>query len=275
MDQPTTEADTAPRARLLIWNPKRWGWSDLAQLAASVAAGRPIVEDWSVANLRSVPTGGRAYLMRLGDEPRGIVGAGSIVRGSYETPHWDADRRAHGDTVQAVDVRFDQLAVPGEVLVELDVLRTLSGNVNWTPRRSGTLLPPETALALELLLSAGEPGLLEEIQAGQMLPEGAKRTLVVNGYERNPLARKRCLDHHGTRCAVCGLDLAERYGPQAKGVIHVHHLTPLTEVDTSYEVDPVNDLVPVCPNCHAVIHKRRPPYSLAEVRNMLRTWASA
>ncbi|HEV2130080.1 MAG TPA: HNH endonuclease [Longimicrobiaceae bacterium] len=77
--------------------------------------------------------------------------------------------------------------------------------------------------------------------------------------------------HYSCRCAVCGLDLAERYGEAARGLIHVHHLVPIAEIGSDYSVDPIADLRPVCPNCHAVIHRREPPYEPGDVAMMLRT----
>ena len=99
--------------------------------------------------------------------------------------------------------------------------------------------------------------------------EGAVRTVTVNAYERSAHARSACLKHHGTFCAACGVDLGQKYGPIAEGHIHVHHLKPIAELAGEYTVDPISDLVPVCPNCHAVIHLREPPLSLLEIRSLL------
>lgn len=101
-------------------------------------------------------------------------------------------------------------------------------------------------------------------------PEGARRSVIINAYERNPEARRRCLAHHGFRCSVCDLNLEDRYGDAGRELIHVHHLRPLAGVTGPYEVDPITDLRPVCPNCHAVIHRANPPYTLEDVRTMLR-----
>ena len=84
--------------------------------------------------------------------------------------------------------------------------------------------------------------------------EGAKRTITVNTYERNNKARLACIEHHGSKCKVCSIDFGEVYGNEFHGFIHVHHLTPVSEVNSRYEVDPKKDLIPLCPNCHAVIH---------------------
>jgi 5-methylcytosine-specific restriction protein A len=92
----------------------------------------------------------------------------------------------------------------------------------------------------------------------------------VNAYERDPRARKACLAHHGTNCSVCGFNFESRYGKIGEGFIHVHHLVPLSEVGEDYEVDPIADLLPVCPNCHAMLHRSDPPLSPAGLRRRIK-----
>ena len=87
-------------------------------------------------------------------------------------------------------------------------------------------------------------------------PEGAKQTVQVNRYERNPEARAKWIEFHKARCKVCDMSFAETYGSFAKDFIHVHHKKPLYEISEQYEVDPKNDLMPVCPNCHAMLHRQ-------------------
>ncbi|PSQ81578.1 MAG: HNH endonuclease, partial [Bacteroidetes bacterium QS_8_68_15] len=102
------------------------------------------------------------------------------------------------------------------------------------------------------------------------LREGAVREVKVNAYERSAAARRRCIAHHGTECYVCGFDFEERYGEAGEGFIHVHHEKPLAAAEQEQEVDPIADLKPVCPNCHGIIHRRTPPYTTEETRQMLR-----
>ena len=109
----------------------------------------------------------------------------------------------------------------------------------------------------------------EEISETEGFYEGARKQISVNTYERDRTARDKCLQHYDTRCAVCGKDMSEIYGPEATGLIHVHHLKPLSEVKGGYQVNPIADLRPVCPNCHAVIHRRKPPYKIEEVKGFL------
>jgi 5-methylcytosine-specific restriction protein A len=65
------------------------------------------------------------------------------------------------------------------------------------------------------------------------------------------------------------MTFAERYGSRAAQFIQVHHLKPLAEVGGEYEVDPIADLRPVCPNCHAVIHTFKPPLSIERAAQLL------
>ncbi|MYB01116.1 hypothetical protein F4X90_15805 [Candidatus Poribacteria bacterium] len=109
----------------------------------------------------------------------------------------------------------------------------------------------------------------EEISETEGSYEGARKQISVNTYERDQTARDKCLQHYGTRCAVCEKDMSEIYGPEAEGLIHVHHLKPLSEIKEGYRVNPIADLRPVCPNCHAVIHRGRPVYKIEEVKGFL------
>lgn len=98
--------------------------------------------------------------------------------------------------------------------------------------------------------------------------EGAIRQVASNAYERNPAARSRCIEAYGPTCVVCGFNFQSAYGAAATGFIHVHHVTPLAAIGQSYEVNPITDLVPLCPNCHSVVHMANPPYSIEQVKKM-------
>jgi 5-methylcytosine-specific restriction protein A len=109
----------------------------------------------------------------------------------------------------------------------------------------------------------------DELEPGQKYYEGAKKQVRVNAYERNPKARKACLKHYGYRCVVCDVLFEERYGKLGENFIHVHHLKPLALSVAAYELNPVNDLRPVCPNCHAMLHATDPMLSIEGLREMI------
>ncbi len=100
--------------------------------------------------------------------------------------------------------------------------------------------------------------------------EGATKQIYVNAFERDPAARKKCLDHHGFECTVCKLDFSKRYGDTGKEFIHVHHLHPLHLGKGPRNTNPVSDLRPVCPNCHAMLHRSDPPFTIEEMINIMR-----
>lgn len=97
------------------------------------------------------------------------------------------------------------------------------------------------------------------------LPEGAKMRVEVNRYERNPANRAACIAAHGLRCKACDFDFERFYGPIGEGYIEVHHTTPVSVMGDSYIVDPTKELVPLCANCHAIVHRQIPPLSVEEL----------
>jgi 5-methylcytosine-specific restriction protein A len=106
----------------------------------------------------------------------------------------------------------------------------------------------------------------DELIVAASFEEGHRTQVLVNRYERDHAARTACIRHHGAKCCICSLDFGERYGAIGRGFIHVHHIVPLSQIGAGYTVNPIKDLVPVCPNCHAMIHRRKPPLSIAELR---------
>lgn len=99
--------------------------------------------------------------------------------------------------------------------------------------------------------------------------EGAVRRITLDKYERDMNLRQQCLDYWGFDCVVCGINFEQVYGSLGRGYIHVHHLEPLAERPGPRLVDPIRDLRPVCPNCHAMLHRRTPPLPVEELRNIL------
>ncbi|NJK62472.1 MAG: hypothetical protein HC921_07095 [Synechococcaceae cyanobacterium SM2_3_1] len=109
----------------------------------------------------------------------------------------------------------------------------------------------------------------DEVDSAQIFREGVVRQVTVNAYERDPKARRKCIDYYGLNCSVCNFNFGKVYGQLGEGFIHVHHLRPISEIAEEYEVDPVQDLRPVCPNCHAMIHRASRPYSTEEMKNII------
>ena len=99
--------------------------------------------------------------------------------------------------------------------------------------------------------------------------EGAVRQVTINAYERDPKARAACIEEYGSTCQVCKFNFETAYGAIGKGFIHVHHKIDIATVGESYQFDPINDLIPVCPNCHAMLHTDTPAMSIEKLKQII------
>lgn len=99
--------------------------------------------------------------------------------------------------------------------------------------------------------------------------EGGVKRVETNRYERDPVNRELCLTANGYVCKVCGFDFEKVYGDIGHHFIHVHHIVPVSKMDEAYVIDPVKDLIPVCPNCHAMLHRQDPPLLPSELIQLL------
>lgn len=54
-----------------------------------------------------------------------------------------------------------------------------------------------------------------------------------------------------------------------EGFINVHHLKSLSEISQEYALDPIKDLRPVCPNCHAMLHRNKPAYTIEQLKDII------
>jgi 5-methylcytosine-specific restriction enzyme A len=127
----------------------------------------------------------------------------------------------------------------------------LKGNIQGSRKLTGELR--------DYIMSFFEHDLTEGYYPDEVfdtLEEGKHKTVVVTVYERNPIARKQCMDHFRVQCQICNFDFEKTYGEVGKDFIHVHHIKPLHEIQQDYIVDPIKDLIPVCPNCHAMLHRK-------------------
>lgn len=261
---------------LLAWNPKRWDWSDLSEDIHILLLNKHFNFRWSCGNSKQLRVGDRVFLIRLGQEPRGVMGSGFVTNGSYEDLHWDNELAQAGQTTWYIDGVFDVLLNPDtDAILPRELLRSdphLAG-MHWDTQSSGIRIPELIAHHLEAIWKDWTQKhtitYADEISEETVFYEGAKRLVFVNSYERNLEARRQCIQHYGAQCTICGFDFEKAYGRLGKGYIHVHHLKPLSEINASYRVDPVKDLRPVCPNCHAMIHQRNPPYYIEEIQSVL------
>jgi hypothetical protein len=104
--------------------------------------------------------------------------------------------------------------------------------------------------------------------------EGERARRESSFFKRNPRLRADAIARYGLRCHVCGFDFESAYGEVGRGYIEIHHLNPLAERADVAAGTPVNttldDVRPLCANCHRVVHRRRPALSIERLQSALR-----
>lgn len=257
---------------LFAWNPDKWKWTTLEQSIEQLENSGKVTERWSCVSHKTIKPGDRAFLVRLGSEPRGIFAAGYVVSEPFLSKHWSGEDK----DVYRVLIDFEVLLNPeNEPILTLDILKT--GNLEkqqWTPQSSGISIKPELVEELEAVwfdfLTTQKirlnPYALSGNEKTKTYTEGTANQITQTRYERNPHARVACINHYGYSCSVCEFDFEKRFGELGKNFIHVHHLTQVATVGKTYQVDPILDLRPVCPNCHAMLHRQNPPLTIEELK---------
>ena len=132
------------KAYLFGWNPIKFKWEDIDDDIQKLASGEKFEENWSVASHKTIQPGDRAYVVRVGVEPKGIFASGIVSSEPYV-----AFRK--GRHYFRINITFDILLNPDkEQILTLDILKT--GNLaaqTWTPQASGISIRPELVDELE------------------------------------------------------------------------------------------------------------------------------
>lgn len=132
------------KAYLFGWNPAKFKWENLDDDIAKLQSGHKLEEDWSCASHKTIKPGDRAYIVRVGQEPKGIFASGIISSEPFL-----ALRK--GRTYYRVAITLDVLLnSDNQPILSLDILKT--GNLaaqTWTPQASGISIRPELVDELE------------------------------------------------------------------------------------------------------------------------------
>jgi 5-methylcytosine-specific restriction enzyme A len=211
---------------LLTWNPKKSLWDDYSDYRMSIELGYETIVGWSCGVRKNMPVGSRIFMMRLGyRQPiHGIFASGYTTTEPYLDTHWN-DSASTADT-HYVEFRLDAMLDP-EIHNLLNAEIEVSKNYNWRPQSSGVEIPPRIAEILEakwrnhLELLDMQPVLKSQPQTLLgAYTEGKLSRITVNRYERDPLARQKCIEHYGALCCVCDFSFADFYGEIGDDFIH-------------------------------------------------------
>ncbi len=146
-------ADRKSETWLFSWNPNNWKWETLADDRVATHKGETITHRWACSN-QNTSTGDKAYLVRVGKPPKGVVAVGNVVSRPYEAPHWDDEKAEQGKTRSYVDIAFSRIQDPllnDPYVSASDLEHIKAGKQIWSPQSSGILIRPQPAAILEKL----------------------------------------------------------------------------------------------------------------------------
>lgn len=257
-------------AVFLGWNPNRLDRWDYGAAVVQVAETGRFLGRWRVGRRRSIQAGTEAWLLVQGrsDAGTGLIGHGVIMSEPYEAAHSGDD----GVTEWYVSVAYDALLPAGDQ-IRPGILSAAVPGIRWGSalRRPGMNVPASAEPGLRQLWRDLGPAAQDPTRpVAGTYPQYAVCRSEVNRYEQDPDARRVCLAFHGTSCAACGFSFEAVYGAVGAGFINVHHTVPAAMLGNRYRLDPVADLVPLCPNCHAMAHQDvSTPRTVAELRQVI------
>jgi 5-methylcytosine-specific restriction protein A len=252
---------------LLSWSPKDLNWETFDEDIDKLVNHGHLLKEWYIRNEEKIRTGDRFFLMLICEEYKGIIASGYFTSEPYIKEEW-LDKTA----IQfMVNIDFDILINHDKHwTIKLEELKILSEEkFCWTSMNSGIIIPADLAFSLEeewfLLLNRICD--VTFIHFGNH--DSRVEKMFENQYERNPYARKISQEQRGQSCYVCGITFTEIGELSCSEIMEYHQDQEYLNFDDDTFGYPEDDLYPVCPNCHAMIHSRSYPYSMEELRELI------
>lgn len=252
-----------PKTHLYTWNPGKWEWKDFKEAEATVRAGKRHKMYWSCGHTKSIAKGDQFLLVRLGVEPKGIVGCGVVTSTPYALPHWDAGLRSEGKEALRTDLEFTFLSA--HPIITLRELERRYPDMIWTPQISGISVGEDIAVEVfstlegEVAGTEQDPAKFEQAvrrlrsapmkskPIGKKSPQKMARS--AEQFIRDPKVKAWVLQNASGKCELCG-GAAPFLDEAGFPFLEVHHIIPLSEGGD----DVVTNAVALCPNCHRRCH---------------------
>lgn len=257
-----TEAASLPQAPapafLFGWNPEQRNPESLAVAVTEVEERGATTLAWRSGNRRSLPINSRAFLIRLGAEPRGIIGVG-----------WT---RSDPNDEPAVDIEFQVLRE--EPIVPFATLQLPPfSDFQWSIQASGVAIPTALAADLDASVKRHIAAYTVDLVDLDLFEEGSQvpRSHLVTERDKKVVREKRedTLRRTGKlACEVCDFDFLVAYGERGRTFCEVHHTIPF-QVRPGLRVTNLDERAILCSNCHRMVH-RSPTVTVSELRELLK-----
>ena len=263
------------RTFLLIWNSEFNTWSRLPADLQEFRSTKTLVKRWQINERSTIESGDRFFLLMHNSEGRNkIVGSGYAISEISFVSLSAIELNRFSSSSAYIEVEFDMLVDPskGQFMARIEDLKLNNELTSKLTSETQSEFSLENTIAErleEIWLTNFYQVLRGSEDRADEFREGKQFKLLSTRYERSPAARARCLKEYGYGCSVCSVDFQKQYGEIGKDFIHVHHLIPLHTRKTDGESNPLTDLRPVCPNCHAMLHREKPALSIEELKARL------
>jgi hypothetical protein len=219
---------------LFLWNPSRDvnSFRKFDTIQANADSGTAYATKWVCPSKKPQP-GDIALMQRTGRTNNGIFARGSVTKGAFEST----------DGKQFVKLRLDSF-LPLGLEISRKSAMTRAGYQNiWGPQASGSLVPPEIAIALDALWKEADlsPAAFEEVELADRVQS------LISRIQRDTVATKALKSKYDYRCQVCDIDLPCGFD---KKYIEVHHIRPLGRPHDG--PDSESNMLVLCPNHHSL-----------------------
>ena len=165
---------------LVSWNPTRWEWQSFEEDRAATVSGNTVTHPWRTSS-KKPKVDDRVYLLRTGEEPRGVIARGRVAKAPYPDTHWDETRAAAGETTDFIDVEFEDIRDPAQdAFVSLSTLNSKIAGQDWSPQSSGIAIKPAAVRALDRLWEAAEPA-QTEVETTEKRASAIAQNLILYG----------------------------------------------------------------------------------------------
>ncbi|MBL8091995.1 MAG: EVE domain-containing protein [Anaerolineales bacterium] len=138
---------------LFAWNSKLWKWNDISKMGNDVKNGKNVFDRWGTGTSKKIQKGDKFFIIRLGEEPRGIFASGQVTSDVYEDIHWRKEKSSIGKTANYVKIKYDVLLNPEkDVILPREILQQPPfSQINWDIRMSGIQIPDSIVKKLETI----------------------------------------------------------------------------------------------------------------------------
>jgi len=241
---------------LMAWNPKKWKWDIDNDIEKILTKGYAEC-DWTCGSKQPV-NGDLFFIAMVGTKNNGIFSSGiieSLEKNVISEFNKTRTNKMYGNISVLLNPKKENI-LSVKTLNEV-FPKDKYPKLIWEPQKSGIRIvddihEPLMKLWVEFINSQN----INYRYIKREYLEGNEQQKLYTYKERNSAARDECIKHYGYKCQICEKSMYDLYGDIGKELIHVHHINFISKTSGRYKIDPIKDLIAVCPNCHSILHRK-------------------